>query len=153
MKNKTLSFNSSVMIWLIIAASFSINLPIAFGSIYISLFLILWLASGDYAIKLTLIKNNPGAIVALLLFCAYAIGTTYSSASIHDSTHYLMKYSKLLLIPLIVAVVTDEKYRKYAINAFLISLLGYLLVSYLNWLGIFSLGVMRHGTYMSTDYT
>ena len=152
MKNTLLSFTNIALIWLVIAASFSINLPIAFGSISLGLFVMLWPISGGYGAKFALIKNNPGALVALALLALYGLGIFYSSASFHDSFHYFMKYAKFLLIPLIVAALVSDKHRQYAINAFLISLIGYLVVSYLNWVGVFSFGVMRHGTYMALGF-
>lgn len=152
MKNTLLSFTNIALIWLVIAASFSINLPIAFGSISLGLFVMLWPISGGYSAKFALIKSNPGALIALALLALYGLGVTYSSASLHDSFHYLMKYAKFLLIPLIVAAFVSDRHRQYAINAFLISLIGYLVVSYLNWFGFFSFGVMRHGTYMALGF-
>lgn len=144
-----LRLTNSMALWLIVAACFSINLPIAFGSISLGLFLIFWLISGGYKAKYHAIINNPGALVALGLIALYGLGISYSSASLQDSVHYFLKYSKLLLIPLMVGLAFSDRYRKYAINAFLISLIGYLAVSYLNWFGIFSLGPMHHGTYMA----
>lgn len=144
-----LRLSNKMALWLLVAACFSINLPIAFGSVSLCLFLIFWLISGQYKAKYDAIINNPGALVALGLFALYGLGVSYSSASLQDSVHYFLKYSKLLLIPLIIGLALSDHYRKYAVNAFLVSLIGYLAVSYLNWLGIFSLGPMHHGTYMA----
>lgn len=149
MSKEFLSKKINVLFWLILAATFSINLPVAFGSLSLGLFLIFWLIFGNYQTKLSSIINNPGALIALAFLGLYAIGMTYSSASWHDSFHYFTKYTKLLIIPLVIGISLCERYRKYVINAFLISLIGYLFISYLNWLGFFSFGVMRHGTYMA----
>lgn len=149
MDNKISSILNQATLWLLAAAAFSINLPIAFGSTCILLFLIFWLISGGYSIKLNLISRNWGALIALGFLGFYGLGVFYSSAPWNESVHYFLKYSKLLLIPLIAAVFVNDQYRNYALNAFLISLIGYLMVSYLNWLGFFSFGVMRHGTYLS----
>lgn len=149
MKNNFFNLTNRISLWLIVLASFSINLPIAFGSISLVLFLFFWLLSGDYGNKFELIVNNSGALIALLFLSLYAIGVAYSSAPFHDSFHYFTKYAKFLLIPLVVSMMVSEKYRSYAVNSFLISLIAYLVVSYLNWLGVFSFGVMRHGTYMA----
>lgn len=149
MNNKYLSLTNTTTIWLIIAAVFSINLPIAFSSISLGLLLIFWIISGSYHKKYLLVVANPGAIVALVLLALYAVGIAYSSASPSDSFHYFLKYLKLLLIPIIVSTLFFDRYRKYVINAFLISLIGFLAVSYLNWLGFFHFGLMHHGTYMA----
>ena len=142
-------FTNLCMLYLLIAASFSINLPIAFGSVCLTLFLVFWLISGSYLSRLSLILMNPGARISLMLLGLYTIGVTYSSATWHDSIHYLAKYAKILIIPFAITVITTDKHRNYVINGFLISLIGYLIVSYLNWLGFFEFGVMRHGTYMA----
>ena len=149
MNNKNLSLMNSLMFLLIITAAFSINLPIAFGSVALGLTLICWLISGNYKKKYSLIVGNPGALLSIALLALYAVGVVYSSASMAESSHYFFKYSKLLLIPIIVSALYSERYRHYIINAFLLSLIGYLLVAYLNWLGFFHFGVMRHGTYMA----
>ena len=149
MENHFFRLTNAIVLWLIVAASFSINLPVAFGSVSLGLFLIFWIISGAYNQKFSLISKHPGAQISLALLTFYALGMTYSSASWHDSFHYFMKYAKLLIIPLVIGVSFSDRYRNYAINAFLISMIGYLLISYLNWLGFFSFGVMRHGTYMA----
>ena len=136
MNTNFLTFANKMTLWLIVAACLSINLPIAFGSINLGLLLIFWLISGGYQTKYQAIMNNPGALVALGLLALYGLGISYSSASLQDSVHYFLKYLKLLLIPLIVGLAISDRYRKYAINAFLISLIGYLVVSYLNWFGV-----------------
>lgn len=152
MNNKYLYPINSIIGLLIIAAAFSINLPVAFGSLSLGLILIFWLISGDYQKKCCLIAGNPGALVALALLALYALGIAYSSASLTESSHYFLKYLKLLLIPVIVTTLFCERYRKHVINAFLISLIGYLFVSYLNWFGFLNFGVMRHGTYMAIGF-
>lgn len=149
MKNTPQSVTQLSTIFLLIAACFSINLPVAFGSVSLALFLMFWLISGDYGDKLASIKNNPGALAALGLLGLYALGVTYSSAALPEAFHYLMKYIKFLIIPLVVGALVSDRYRTYALNAFLLSLIGYLIISYLNWFGFFSFGVMRHGTYMA----
>jgi O-antigen ligase len=149
MNKNFLTFSKEATLWLIISASFFIGSPIAFGSISLGLFLIFWMLSGDYRAKLLLIIHNPGAQISLLFLGIYAIGMTYSSAEWHDSLHYLTKYAKLLIIPLVIGVMVSERYRKYAVNAFLIGVIGYLLVSYLNRLGFFSFRVMHNGSYLA----
>jgi O-antigen ligase len=129
--------------------SFCINLPIGFMSVCLSLFLIFFIISVNNKPPLRLALTNPGALIALVLLLLYTLGTIYSSAPINEAVHYLQKYGKLILIPIIVVILRSEKYRQYAINAFLISSILYLLVSYLNFFGLFNFGVMRHGILFS----
>ena len=122
--------------FLVIFACFSIALPTAFMSIAMGLFVLGWLVSGDYTAKIKLISNNPAALIAVALFCLYGLGMLYSSASWDMRLTWWFKYHKLLYIPLIVSVLTNEKYREYAIKAFLVGMLLVLIISYLKWLGI-----------------
>ncbi len=144
-----LTETNKISVWLLVLMSFCINLPTAFMSISFGLFLIFFILSVNKKTPSNLVLTNPGALIALLLLLLYCLGTIYSSAPINESIHYLKKYDKLILIPIIIVVVRLEKYRKYAINAFLISSTLYLLVSYLNFFGIFNFGVMRHGILFS----
>ena len=152
MQQSNLSFLQQSTLWLLIAASFSINLPVGFGSVTLGLFLILWAVSGAYKTKFALVANNPGALVALAFLGLYALGTTYSSASWHDALHYLLKYAKFIVIPLAVGALLSDRYRQYALNAFLISLILYLVVSYLNWFGLVPLRYIHHGTYLAFGF-
>ena len=144
-----LKYTNKTSLWLLVLMSFCINLPTAFMSVSFSLFLIFFILSVNKKSPLNLVLTNPGALIALLLLLLYCLGTLYSSAQINESVHYLRKYEKLLLIPIIIILLRSEKYRQYAINAFLISSIFYLLVSYLNFFGIFNFGVMRHGIIFS----
>ncbi len=136
MKAKYLEVTQNITLWLIIFACFSINLPTAFMSISSVGILVFWVISGDYKIKFERITNSPIAIIAIVLFVLYVLGTLYSTASWHDRLKYLLKYEKLLLIPLIVSVLSLSRVRAYAINAFLISSIIVLLASYFKWLGL-----------------
>jgi O-antigen ligase len=136
MKNSYLKFTQSATLWLIVVTSFCIALPTTFMSIATVLFMIFWAISGDYKIKFERISSNPAALASIALFCLYAIATLYSSAPWDHRLSFLGKYQKLLLIPLIVSVMYSEKFRQYAINAFLLSMIMVLIISYLKWLGI-----------------
>lgn len=125
-----------LLIFLVIFACFSIALPTAFMSIAMGLFVLVWLVSGDYSAKIKLISNNPAALIAAALFCLYGLGMLYSSAAWDMRLAWWLKYHKLLYIPLIISVLTNEKYREYAIQAFLAGMLLVLIISYLKWLGI-----------------
>jgi O-antigen ligase len=131
-----ISIMHRLLIFLVIFACFSIALPTAFMSIAMGLFVLVWLVSGDYTAKIKLISNNPAAMVAVALFCLYGLGMLYSSAPWDMRLTWWLKYHKLLYIPLIVSVLTNKKYREYAIQAFLAGMLLVLIISYLKWLGV-----------------
>lgn len=123
-------------IWMILFACLSIALPTAFMSIASGLFVIFWLLSGEFKSKLNTISQNPAGIATLILFGFYIIGVFYSSGPWPNRMNFLMKYDKLLFIPLIISVMHTEKMRRYGMNAFLIGMLLVLFVSYLESLGL-----------------
>lgn len=137
MTTNYLKFTNLATIWLIIFACVAINLPTAFMSVANTLIIAFWIISGNYRSKINIIKQNPGAISALALLLIYIVGVFYSNATLEESIRSLLKYQKLILIPLIISTLTEEKFQKYALNGFLISTLIVLAISYLKWLGLY----------------
>ena len=124
-------------LWLIVLASFSINLRTAFMSVSTGLILICWLISGSYKDKFYLAKNNPAVMISIFLLFLYGVGTFYSSANMEYAQNFFLKYDKLLLIPIVATTLTNEKFRRYAVNAFLICTVIVLIISYLKLLGLY----------------
>jgi O-antigen ligase len=79
-------------------------------------------------------KDSPAVIATSLFLLTYLVSVFYASTSWEESFHYLTKYAKLLLIPIIVTSVYSKKIRDYAIYAFLASIFLTLTISYFNWL-------------------
>ena len=98
--------------------------------------MIVWLVSGNYSNKFTLIKQNPAAVSAIALLVLYAVGISYSSATGHAAFAFGAKYHKLLFIPMIACVLHSDKIRKIAVNTFLGASIVILVLSYLKWLGV-----------------
>lgn len=120
--------------FLVVFSCFAISLPTAWSSIFSGLILITWMIYGNPIKKIQLAFLNPGFKGTLLLILLYILATFYSSADFSSSLHFLLKYSKLLLIPLILVSIDSEKIRNYGINAFLIGMLLTLFISYFKWL-------------------
>lgn len=136
MNHKFFALTEAATLWLIVFASVSIVLPTTFMSVATGLFAIFWLLSANYKEKISRIRSSPAALASIALFAIYAIGTLYSSATWGYSLKFLMKYDKLLLIPLIISVLHSDKHRDYALNAFLFGMIAVLIVSCLMWLGV-----------------
>ena len=136
MLNRYQEITGKTQIYLIIFACFSIALSTALMSIMMGLFVILWVMPGNYFNKFKLINHNPVSLIPIVLFILYGVGMFYSSASWDMRLSWWMKYHKLLYIPLIISVLTQEKYRKLAVNIFLAGMLMILVISYLKWLGV-----------------
>ena len=123
-------------LWLVVLASITIVLPTAFMSFTLGGLVIFWVISANYKDKFQQVVNNPAALATLALFFLYALGTLYSSTTWEISLTFLMKYQKLLIVPLIISVMHTEKFREYSLNAFLFSMIAIMILSYLKWLGL-----------------
>ena len=135
-KDKYLNATQVTLHGLLILSCVSIWLPIAFMSVFMSLFMIFWLISGNYSNKFALIKQNPAAVSTLVLLALYAVGISYSSATGHAAFAFGAKYHKLLFIPMIASAIHSDKIRNLAIKTFLATSLIILALSYLKWLGV-----------------
>ena len=129
---------------IIIFACFSIAMPTAWVSVASAFLLFTWLISGKYSEKFKLIYKNSAAISVLILFSFYCIGSIYSSGNIKESGTFLLKYAKLLIIPIIISVVRTKKIRHNGMNAFLFGALILLSISYFKWLGIIPMNLGLH---------
>ncbi|MCX5933988.1 MAG: O-antigen ligase family protein, partial [Pseudanabaena sp. LacPavin_0818_WC45_MAG_42_6] len=95
-------------------------------------------------LKLAKIKENPAAVASLILLGLYCLGTLYASAVLPEKMVYLGKYSKLLLIPLIIGLVDSDAMRRYCIQAFLLGIFLLLFISYGKWLHLLPMSLGLH---------
>lgn len=114
---------------------FVLIFPTALVNIVLFLLLLVYSISGGYRDKWRRIHNNPVAVAALLLFGLFAIGIVYTTASLPMALSVLNQYRELLLLPLVISVFTEERWRLYAYYAFVIAMLVALLVSFAMSLG------------------
>jgi len=116
--------------WGVIALGLSIPVSVALDNILISLIAILWLLGGDLRGKAAVVRQNPVAGSALLLFGLLALGTLYGSGG----SGTLLKYIDLLLIPIFLTFFQDIKTRERALLAFCIAAVASVAVSHLDYL-------------------
>jgi O-antigen ligase len=138
------NFMEKIMSALIIFACFSIAMPTAWISVASAILLFAWVISGDYSRKFKIIFRNPAAVSVLILFCLYLIATVYSSGTFKESGTFLLKYAKLLIIPIIISVVKTKKIRDDGMRAFLFGAFILLGISYFKWLGIIPMDLGLH---------
>ena len=121
--------------WIAIILAFMIPISTAGTNITALVILILFLASGQWNKKFNLLKSNKLAIFALALYLALAIGILYSkSDSIHHDIMRLMKYNKLLLVPVIIYLFQDIKSKKIGLYSFMSAIVLTLIFGYLHQL-------------------
>ncbi len=104
------------------------------------------LASGNWREKFKLLAKNPVAITFVAFFALFLVGVTYSVAPWHDILIILRKYIRFLFAVLILPLFVQQKWRGYAVNAFLGGVLILLASSYLRnygWFSIWATGVVE----------
>jgi O-antigen ligase len=109
------------------------------SSILLGLLGVLWLLAGQYKTLSEILMKNLVASSALLLFGFFIVGLSYSTVSYADAFSMLLKYTELIFILLLTAFLSTERYRYWAWNAFIISSVLILLISYLMHFGILNL--------------
>jgi O-antigen ligase len=122
--------------WSAIALGFSIPISTALDGVLMALVLLAWLAAGRYRYKLEAVRANPVAVAALVLWLVTALGVLWAGDTGGDAGVYLGKYSRLLLLPVLVSLLTDPRDRQRALMAFAAGLLVTLALSYALWLGL-----------------
>jgi len=120
---------------MLVAAVFSLVLPTAWVSLFLVLFAVFWVLSGQFKKKWERVRTNPAALASLSLFVLYGVGTLYSQASWQEAISVWNKYHKLLFIPIIISFLDDPIWRRRAAEAFLLGMLLVLTISYMKWLG------------------
>lgn len=115
---------------------FSIPLPVFWTNLFLALTVLLWLLGGRWREKLAVVRANPVAIAALLLFGWLAVGLLYGERAPGDGWRYLNKYDNLLFVPIFVAIFADAKRRARGLQALTVALLLTLALSYAVKLGL-----------------
>ncbi|EGW53178.1 O-antigen ligase family protein [Candidatus Endoriftia persephonae] len=123
-----------------VAAAFAIPLPTAWVGITMGLFLLFWIASGDFANKWQRVRQNPVALMALGLFALLGLGVSYSSVGLSEALEGWGAYHKLIYIALLVSVLNEPKWQQRALMAFVLAMLLVLLLSYAQLLGFWPEG-------------
>lgn len=104
---------------------------------------LLSLVAGNWRIKFYRIVYNPIAIIFLLFYALFLVGTFYSTTALPDVLLILRKYDKFLLAVLFIPVFSEERWRSYAVNAFLVAIFLMLVASYLKAYSWFPCGFQK----------
>ncbi len=78
-----------------------------------------WLLSGHWGDKFSAIRNSWTAIASICLFAVGALSLSWAGPLTTDHWDQLKDYSRLLYIPLIIALVRTEKWQRRAWSAYL----------------------------------
>ena len=105
-------------------------LAMALGHLMALSMIVLFLLSGRIFERLAVLKSIPAVWVAIGLYVVVLVGITYTDAASENVILHLSKYGKLLVFPIAVAVLADEKWRARCMNAYTAALLFILISVY-----------------------
>ena len=129
--------------WLVVAVAFSVPLGSALSNVLGGALFLMLIATGGYLAHWQRLRVHPFAWVTLILLALIVIGATYSNAPSDEIRRTLIKYSRLLYAPIAIAVLTDERWRRRALLAWMLAMLITLLLSYLHIVWAFPFGKLH----------
>jgi O-antigen ligase len=132
--------------WSVVALGFSIPISTTLDNVLLLFIFLLWLLGAEFRSKLTIIKSNPIAILALVIFGLYVLGLFYGDVSIKDAMESLTDAAHFLLIPLLIPLFKENRLQHHALWGFLSAMLLTLAFSYLIWLDLLPQNSIFKGT-------
>ena len=129
--------------WLVVAVAFSVPLGSAASNILGGALLLTLIATGGYLAHWRRWRVHPFALATLILFAVIFMGASYSNAPSEEIRRALTKYSRLLYAPIAIAVLTDERWRRRALLAWMLAMLITLALSYLHIVWAFPFAKLR----------
>ena len=131
--------------WSAIAMGFTLPIWAVADSLLMALLALSWAASGQWREKWHIVRMNPVALSALVLFAFLLLGTLWGEGSLDDRVLYMKKYGELLFIPLLMTVGFTSEDRRRALWGFALGLVLTLALSYVLWLGWLTPGGLIKG--------
>lgn len=130
---------------LAVATAFVIPLSTALMNIFFIATVALSILAGNWKDKAKIIAFNRFALLFLVFFGLFVIGLIYTTAPLKDGVAMLIKYNKFLLGAFFIPLFVEERWRKYAINAFIVAVMIMLIGSYLKLFGIIHYQLAKYG--------
>lgn len=118
-----------------VAFAFFLPLSTTFSDICFTAAVFLSVLAGPLQQKFAIIKRTPVSYLFIALFLFLFIGMSYSRLPFSEAFDFFSKYDKLLFAVLLLPLFAEEKWRKYAIYAFLAAMIITLLLSYSKYFG------------------
>lgn len=108
---------------LLVATIFFMPISTAATNIFMTLCLVTWLGSGQWAAQPNPLANNWVVYAVIALFAISLIGSFYSSGSPHDITFQIHKNARLLFLIPALFLLQDSLWRKRCLYAFMAAML------------------------------
>jgi len=125
---------------------FVIPFSTALTTVFSLLIFFIWLLSGQLIPSLILLKRNPTALFAFALFIDLGVATIYSSAPSHEAWYGLKKYYELILLVTLFSFLYQEKLHRWALYAWILSLMITLFCSYAIYFDVLSAPTSAHAS-------
>jgi O-antigen ligase len=91
-----------------------------------------WIFSGEFYKKWQIIRGNSLSLPILGILLILIVGATYTIAPFKDVIEHWNRYSKFLLVLMIVTLLTEQRFRRWMWISFIIGCTVVLLSTYLN---------------------
>lgn len=101
-----------------VLAAFALPFSTAGANVAFALFVLLWIASPNVVDRVRRAWRDPVARAALALFALFAAGTAWSSASTGAAWDLVLKYRKLVLLAMLLAVMGERRWQSAVLVAF-----------------------------------
>jgi O-antigen ligase len=124
-----------------VITAFVIPLSTSLTGIFFILTIALYYLAGGWQEKFLFIVQDRVALYLLLFFACFLVGILYTTAPLSDAISMVSKYDKLLFAVLLLPLFREEKWRNYALNAFLVAIGILLFFSYLKYFGMIQYGI------------
>lgn len=130
--------------WAAVASAAAVTLPTAWIGLSTAIFLVCWIASGDYAARWARIRQSAFARACLLLFAWLVLSALWSPLAWPEALRGWWPYRKLLILVLMLSILDDPRWGWRMLYAFLAGFAGLLLISYGQGLGWLPLNRLRN---------
>ena len=118
--------------WLVVAVAASVPLGTAASNVLGGALLVTLILAGGYRAHWQRWRVHPFALATLVLCAIIFLAVSYSHAPMDEILRALKKYARLLYAPIAIAVLSDERWRRRALMAWMASMLLTLALSYMH---------------------
>lgn len=138
--DKALTIGEKAVPFFIVAIHFSTAATLVL-SIFIAL---LWLVSGQIKYTLSIAKQAPIILFALLILAYMLLSSSYSMAPYPEAFATLAKYRKFLLLLILIPFLNSDQLRKRSENFLLAALIASLMISFAGFFDVLPSNLSEH---------
>ena len=138
------AFSESAALACLVLVFLSFPVAMALGYVGMALALLFGVLSGRIWQRWPTVRRAPVVWCALGLYALMLLGILYTPATQSDILLHLSKYSKLLLVPVCIALLAQAAWRRRCMDAFVLAMLFILVSVYANIFWDLCAGLTEH---------